>query len=817
MHASRRILFTATLSFAAFTVLTGTIISSATWSLVGVSPNSGPLTGGTVVTISGSGFQKATGVSFGGVNASRVTALNATRLQAVTPAHAAGAVDVVVTYRDSQSAGLPAGFTYNPPPTVSSATPNSGPTAGGMAVTIAGTSFQTGAKVAFGGTLSTAVLVTSGTKLQVLTPTHAAGTVNVVVANPDGQSASLTGGYTYISMPTISSASPNSGPVGGGTTVTISGLSFQSGATVTFGGTSASQVTFVSATQLQALTPTHAAGTANVVVTNPNGQSGSLSGGFTYNLPPKVSSVSPNSGSTAGGTAVNIAGTDFQSGSGVSFGSVAAKSVAFASSSLLLATTPAESAAVVDVTVKNPDGQMSSLPAAFTFSPGTGGPPTTYTSRSDRNRQLESALSPPAVNTVVNDPAFSSRMVRVTDQNTGTPFGSNFTNHSFETTSSAEQNTWNTNSTRFYVEMDTGRTLPFAFDPATMTVTRINISSNPPGWLPLNNGAAFSYSDPDLIYGTAQQNVILKFNFATNTLSTVINTTQCGVTGLQPGTHTGDISVNSTDTRFLAYEGGTIQDTDMFAVVYDTALGCRWYNTQTGQIGGWGVPTGAATTTQTFPMHNARLSRAGDWVRLVNPGGSVEAYWDVATLNVSVCSSASAPYCGGHQVLGYSNLVNQPGTIDAMNIAIRPLTNINSSTGLIVPLPTPTEFVLDGHWSWNNVDPNDSVPVCGSTYRNVTPVLEIGRAWDREVICIRTDGVQSEVWRFAHNRASGTANQNAGPGSNFFATPRGNVSQDGRFYMFSSDWEYSLGSVAGQSGCPTSGQCRTDAFIVELK
>src|SRR3989442_9937221 len=117
--------------------------------------------------------------------------MNATQLQAVTPAHAAGAVDVVVTYHDSQSAGLPAGFTYNLPPTVSSATPNSGPTAGGMAVTIAGTSFHTGAKVTFGGTLSTSVLVTSGTQLQALTPTHAAAAVDVIVYNPDGQMSTL--------------------------------------------------------------------------------------------------------------------------------------------------------------------------------------------------------------------------------------------------------------------------------------------------------------------------------------------------------------------------------------------------------------------------------------------------------------------------------------------------------------------------------------------------------------------------------------------------------------------------------------------------
>ena len=41
-----------------------------------------------------------------------------------------------------------------------------------------------------------------------------------------------------------------------------------------------------------------------------NGQPGSLTNGFTYVVVPTVSSVSPNSGSTAGGTAVTITGTE---------------------------------------------------------------------------------------------------------------------------------------------------------------------------------------------------------------------------------------------------------------------------------------------------------------------------------------------------------------------------------------------------------------------------------------------------------------------------------------------------------------------------
>lgn len=81
---------------------------------------------------------------------------------------------------------------------------------------------------------------------------------------------------------------------------------------------------------------------------------------------PTVSSVAPNSGSTAGGTAVTITGANFASGATVTFGGAAATNVVVASSTSITATTPAGSAgaALVTVTVS---GQSGSLASGFTY------------------------------------------------------------------------------------------------------------------------------------------------------------------------------------------------------------------------------------------------------------------------------------------------------------------------------------------------------------------------------------------------------------------------------------------------------------------
>ncbi len=272
-----------------------------------VSPSSGSTAGGTAVTITGTNFATGATVTFGGTAATNVAVVNSTTITATTPAGSAGAVTVTVTV-GGQSGSLASGFSYTLPPTVSNVSPNSGSTSGGTAVTITGTNFAAGTTATFGGAAATNVVVVNGTTITATTPPGSAGAVTVTVT-VSGQSGSLASGFTYVVIPTVSSVSPNGGSTAGGTAVTITGTNFAAGATVTFGGTAATNVVVVNSTTITATTPAAGPGAVTVTVTV-NGQSGSLANGFTYAIPPTVSSISPNSGSTAGGTAVTIAGTN---------------------------------------------------------------------------------------------------------------------------------------------------------------------------------------------------------------------------------------------------------------------------------------------------------------------------------------------------------------------------------------------------------------------------------------------------------------------------------------------------------------------------
>ncbi len=84
------------------------------------------------------------------------------------------------------------------------------------------------------------------------------------------------------SSPTVTSITPKAGASAGGKGVTINGTNFQSGATVTIGGSAATSVTVVSATQITALTPPGTPGATNVTVTNPGNSSGTLPNGYTF-------------------------------------------------------------------------------------------------------------------------------------------------------------------------------------------------------------------------------------------------------------------------------------------------------------------------------------------------------------------------------------------------------------------------------------------------------------------------------------------------------------------------------------------------------
>ncbi len=84
--------------------------------------------------------------------------------------------------------------------------------------------------------------------------------------------------------PTTTGILPTSGPVGGGTAVTLTGTNYSAGATVSIGGSAASSVTVLNATTITAGTKPHAAGAVDVVVTS-NGVANTLMAAFTYEAP----------------------------------------------------------------------------------------------------------------------------------------------------------------------------------------------------------------------------------------------------------------------------------------------------------------------------------------------------------------------------------------------------------------------------------------------------------------------------------------------------------------------------------------------------
>ncbi|WP_169835025.1 IPT/TIG domain-containing protein [Pandoraea oxalativorans] len=340
----------------------GTAPTPATFTFVdpptvtGVTPSQGETGGGTSVTISGTDFTFVTDVLFGGTSAQSITVNSATSITAVAPA-GSGTVHVRVAAVGGTSATSAADqFTYANIPTVTSVTPNQGPSAGGGLITINGTNFVAGATaVSFGGTPATGVNVTSSTSLTATIPGGTAGAVDVTVTTAAGTSTtSASDRYTYVAAPTISGISPASGAAPGGTSVTITGSGFTAGASVTFDGTSATGLTFNSPTSITVTTPAHAAGLVDVVVTTAGG-SVTLPTSFTYASAPTVTSVAPQSGPTAGGTSVTITGTNLSGATQVTFGGTNAATYTVNSGTSITATSPS-GAGTVDIRVQTPGG-----------------------------------------------------------------------------------------------------------------------------------------------------------------------------------------------------------------------------------------------------------------------------------------------------------------------------------------------------------------------------------------------------------------------------------------------------------------------------
>jgi IPT/TIG domain-containing protein len=268
-------------------------------SITTITPNSGPTTGGTSLIIVGEHFgpNGSATVTFDGVAATILTH-NHTHILLETP-HGTGSAVVQVTVDGVSDTDV---FNYDAP-SITTLTPDHGPTSGGMFMTIVGQNFGINGSVSvkFDGIAATII---SNNHTHILLTTPEGTEIALISINVNGQIVSKN--FTY-DEPSITDGSPNHGPTSGGNQIVITGLNFGNSGfpTVKFDGVLVS---------VQNNNHTH------IFITIPEGTGSviiqifvgiyNVSTTYSYDSP-SVTSISPNHGPTSGNTAITIIGTNF--------------------------------------------------------------------------------------------------------------------------------------------------------------------------------------------------------------------------------------------------------------------------------------------------------------------------------------------------------------------------------------------------------------------------------------------------------------------------------------------------------------------------
>ena len=494
---------------------------------------------------------------------------------------------------------------------------------------------------------------------------------------------------------------------------------------------------------------------------------------------------------------------------------------------------------VLDVTLYSTAAALSGATVAAAAVPVVDFPPVTtvlgppqftvtgpYQAVTDRMTYARPPLPVmgPAGSTVA-DPVFLSAITRITDGSTRP----DAQNRSYRTPSNTHQNTWSATGSRFYVVSSDGSVLPYTFDAATGTAQRIEPTATGAGGLILSFyiEPQFSYVRESIIYGSysgpggASLRTIDQYDFTTRSYSRLLD-----LDALAPGlanTYIGGLASSSGSTeRVLAFFGGARQDLHHYAVVFDAT------NPQNRQVLDSTASTlngSPAGVTLNFSLHHATIDRTGRYVMLYSTSADqsgprkapYSVLWDTQTNVFTEMPVSSLPY--GHDTFGYGVWVNKDcctsTSYDAGQWQFRSLASPLLTRDVIRTVLSPKEVYMSDHQTWNNARPDNSAPFISATYRHGTDLSPF-RAWDEEIIAVQADaapGAEPTVWRFAHHRSDVTNDLNAA-GTSFWYMPRANVSSDGRWVLFTSNWEKTLGvDPTGEPG----GGARQDVFLVALK
>jgi hypothetical protein len=290
-----------TYSFAVVIAFAGTTSDSVNWHpvmtlpfvpiITEVSPDQVPLTGGTI-TITGSNLSTSSLVMIGSTS-SAFTIVSSTSMTVSATEALAGSYDISIT-NPVGTFTLSNAITYVSGPSLTTNSPVLATTNGGTIVTLTGTDLATTTQVNVGST-TVSFSVISNTTLRFVTAATSAGILDVGVETIGG-AATRSNGLEFTDsalVPVVSSITPATGPIAGGTTVTITGQffsgSYSDSVSAAINGVSGSSLVLIDDSTLTFVTPAHAEGTGFDVTVLTGGGLGTLAGAFSYTAPPVTS------------------------------------------------------------------------------------------------------------------------------------------------------------------------------------------------------------------------------------------------------------------------------------------------------------------------------------------------------------------------------------------------------------------------------------------------------------------------------------------------------------------------------------------------
>lgn len=390
----------------------------------------------------------------------------------------------------------------------------------------------------------------------------------------------------------------------------------------------------------------------------------------------------------------------------------------------------------------------------------------------------------------------NTRILRVTDADDIAALGAS-PNATFATPALGDRNVWGAdNKHALYLDNDAGSWYVLTLDLGQFPNPGTIVSKRR---LPVYD-LSFSYTNPDYIYGRSGA-VFQRYQISTGQITNLFDASTIRGWDFTPA-YQSYFALSGDDQWMCLLDG--IQDEARIVACYNQATGARrLLDIAAGAIDGQPIGTAYPATA----IHGIDFG-SGASLFIMAAGGATNTTWEL-NKPLSIIPEETV-WTNNHSATGVNGLVrgHSPVASDSRGFVYKPLSQMNNTTAwyeLNPAVPAPTNWDNENHLSWSNNDPAnpDKAPVIIQTalkYAHSTTL------WlDNEIFAMRMDGVQQQVWHFFH-----TYTRVIDWGCPTYLTSP-HPSRDGKWVLFNSDWNGTLGS-----GSPSCGY-RMDVFLAELK